>query len=212
MNAIDGRFVRLREFDPARQEDEIAFIDKLWHADGGVCRWLGVQRSIPREAITAVLLTDVLSTLVIETRDGTPIGFVTAFKPDVDHLRFVYLGVALLPEYRSTFWPMEAIAIFVEHLFAAFPTLVKLKIETTEFNGDQFVKHSTHGLLDFEGRAKREAIWVGDDGIPREYAIDTLALWRTSWTTDTGRVIPGWFDSKLRAFWIRMTQPRKAGT
>lgn len=97
--------------------------------------------------------------LTPERRDRSkPIGLVTAYNADFAN-QHAFVAMALDPVVQRAGWPLEALLLFVDHVFGAF-SFRKLYFEVPAFNIGQFAS-AVGRVLDAEGRLRDHEWFAG---------------------------------------------------
>jgi hypothetical protein len=120
------------------------------------------------------LWAGVLAQFVICRRnDPTPVGLVSAFNANLFD-GHAHLGVCLDPTVHRRGWPLEAVGLFVEHLFQCFE-LRKLYAQLGESTSSCF-RSAIGDLLVEEARLRDHHYYAGryEDSV-------IYALWRSRW-------------------------------
>lgn len=115
-----------------------ARLHELLILEGGAHRWRGLDPGSPAQSIERLLTESVLSQFAIADGEGNLCGLVQCLLPNFAH-GTAQLGVALSNSYHRRGWPLEAVALFVNHLFCVYP-LRKIYVEVPELNLEMFGK------------------------------------------------------------------------
>lgn len=111
--------------------------------------------------------------------DPTPIGLVTAYNASLND-GHAHVAVCLDASVQGRGWPLEAVGIFIEHLFRCFE-LRKLYAQVSDLNRNRF-RSALGNLLVEEARL---ADYDFFDGAYFDSVI--YALWRSRWFDPSNR-------------------------
>lgn len=147
-------------------------------------RWRGHTPTI--EEFTHSLYVGVLSQFVVSPVGSSEIaGHVVSYSADMVDA-YAYVGIIMAPSVQDTGTGVEAMALFVRHLFAAW-SLRKVYMEVPEFNMRSFRSITRHIAVE-EGRLRQHRYWDG-----RYYDQILLAIYRESfdaWRARMKRALP----------------------
>lgn len=176
--ALEGRTVRLR---PIRPTD----LDWLYDLSvGGSTGWRWRFRGVTPEPsrFSELLHQGVLVQHVVERPGRGPIGLVVAYQADLRN-RHAHLGALFDPEHHRLPCTIEAVALFLDHLFMLWD-LRKVYVEAPEFNLGQFAS-ALGSYLEEEARLREHEFHDG-----RWWDQVTAALHRTTWDEVRTRLLP----------------------
>lgn len=132
------------------------------------------------EAFLRFVWDQVVAQFVVESRDGRPIGVVSAFEPDFRN-RFISIAACSVDELETSGLVLEGVALLVTYLFENFD-LRKIYAESLERNYAQFAMGEGR-LFEIEGRM-REHEYI--DGRYEDFVL--LAIYRESWREQHERI------------------------
>jgi hypothetical protein len=154
-------------------DEDVEFLHHLFCSPPLAATWqYGGEVVHPR--LFAENLRNVLSHFIVWSRHaGARIGYVAAFAPDFQagHAR---LTLGFVPHVHGHGWPLEAGALFVDHLFRNW-NLRKLYADVPEPTLDR-MRSAAGRLFDIEARMPAHAFAGG-----RPCAMYTVAVRRVAW-------------------------------
>lgn len=140
-----GRWVSLVPVAPQYLE----FLYQLATNEENGFRWLLAGMVPPAEAFQQNLWKGVVTQFVVIVRSSSaPIGIVVAYNAEVNH-GFAYLGADFAPNVQGIGIAIEAVELFVDHVFATY-NFRKLYLEVPEYNLPSMA-YGIGGLLREEG-------------------------------------------------------------
>jgi len=173
---LAGRSVRIRPVE-ARDYD---FLFRLYTDGDHLVRYRLRGTTPSPEAFLRFLWDQVVAQFVVESRDGRPIGVVSAFEPDFRN-RFIFVAACSIDELETSGLVLEGVALLVTYLFENFD-LRKIYAETLERNYAQFSMGEGR-LFEVEGRM-REHEYI--DGRYEDFVL--LAIYRDEWRVQHERI------------------------
>lgn len=131
-------------------------------------------QTIPPERYGEALWTGVDCQFAVESiNDGTLVGIVNTHSPDKINLN-ARLTLLIRPDLHNKAWPLEALPLFIDHVFRVFPYR-KLYADVTE---DVFQRFSAGSGIDFDVEGRLVAHhWIGG----RWQDLLVLAIHRSKW-------------------------------
>lgn len=167
---LDGRWVRLT---PVGAKD-MSFLYNLATDPTTGFRWRLRGAVPPPEVFEKTLWQSVLTQFIIRTKaENEPIGNVLAYNPNAN-AGHAAVGIAALPKLTGKGFLLEAMYMFLNHLFAAY-SFRKIYFEVPSYNLAQFA--SAQGVI-----LQQEGVLVENDYYDGRY-WDTyiFAVWRPQW-------------------------------
>ena len=171
-----GRSVRIRPVE-ARDYD---FLFRLYTDGDHLVRYRLRGNTPSPEAFLRFLWDQVVAQFIVESRDGRPIGLVSAFEPDFRN-RYIHIAACSVDELQSSGLVLEGVALLVSYLFENFD-LRKIYAESLESNYEQFAMGEGR-LFEIEGRL-REHEYI--DGRYQDFVL--LAVYRDPWREQHERI------------------------
>lgn len=177
--SLTGRWVRLRP--PGHHDYELLRAAELSDALGPRWRHRGATPS--PESFAQSLWAGVLAQhLVVDRRDGRPLGLVCAYGADLQSGTALVAFTRLDPADPGPRFG-EGVFLFVDHLFTTWP-FRKLCGESLAGNLDPFGS-AVGSLLVEEGRWRSHVLVAG-----QHVDVVLLALWRDTWEHERQRLLP----------------------
>lgn len=175
-HTLIGRRVGLK---PLEQSD-LSYLYSLSTNDTVGYRWR-YRGTVPAiEQFVADLWLGVLTQFVIvDLKSSKPVGLVVAYQHDVEH-GTAQIGIVTEPSQWRTLSTMEALHLFIRHLFGVH-NLRKLYAEMPAFNYED-VSSGLDQLFRLEARLNDAHYWAG-----RYWDLLVLAIDRTEWETAAPR-------------------------
>jgi RimJ/RimL family protein N-acetyltransferase len=171
-----GRSVRVRPVE-ARDYD---FLFRLY-TDGDHLVRYRLRGSTPSpDAFLRFLWDQVVAQFIVESRDGHPIGLVSAFEPDFRN-RYIRIAACSVDSLQSSGLVLEGVALLVSYLFENFD-LRKIYAESLETNYEQFAMGEGR-LFEIEGRMREHEYLDG-----RYQDVVLLAIYRDAWREHHERI------------------------
>jgi RimJ/RimL family protein N-acetyltransferase len=167
---LSGRWVRLEPVQPQHAE----FLFRLATDEDTGFRWR-LRGAVPsREQYERALWQSILTQFVVTSVQGNaPVGQVIAYNPN-SNSGHASVGIVISHEARKTGCGIEAMHLFVSHLFATY-SFRKLYFETPEFNLSQF--GSALGLV-----LREEGHLIQNDYYGGRYWDSYIhSIWREEW-------------------------------
>jgi RimJ/RimL family protein N-acetyltransferase len=173
---LAGRRVRLR----AVLASDYDFLFQLAVDERTAPHWR-YRGAPPRpEAFIGELWDGVLTQFIVERKDQRErLGLVTAYEPLA---RDGHCKIAAIFRPDTRIWPLEAVFLFVNYLFAEFG-FRKLYGEVIEYNLDAFAS-AIGRWLETEGVLRGHELHAG-----RYWDVHILALWRERFELDRERLL-----------------------
>jgi RimJ/RimL family protein N-acetyltransferase len=165
-----GRHVRLRNIELA----DVEFLYRL-HTVPEVGYRLRLRGATPKpEAFVESFWEGVLVQFMIEARQTRePIGVISAYSTNMRD-GWTYMAQASQPRFIGSGWSIEALALFVDYLFALW-NFRKLYSEAVAYNFDQFASGAGR-YFELEGCLRNHQYYAG-----RFWDMHILSITRQSW-------------------------------
>ncbi|MGH9228354.1 MAG: GNAT family N-acetyltransferase [Acidimicrobiales bacterium] len=158
----------------AVEASDFDFLWKLVNDAESTIRWRFRGTSPSPQELQALLWNGVLSQFIVTGADsGRAVGLLTAFDTDLAN-GVTHLSILLEERARGRGWPLEAVPLFLDHLFANWP-LRKVYLETIEFNAITF-RRGVARIFEEEGRLREHEHYLG-----RYWDVFIMALTRARW-------------------------------
>jgi RimJ/RimL family protein N-acetyltransferase len=162
--------------------DDDPWVRALLTAESLASPWRPRAAGANPETFTASLWDRVLTQhLVVESVGGAPIAVLTAYGADFE-TGTARVAATLDRSVRGEGWPLEAMALFVNHLFRMWP-LRKLYAEVLPHVAESFAS-GIGGIVREEGCLVAHAFVAGSWS-----DVHVLSLFRSGWETEAPRIL-----------------------